>query len=105
MVRHRFVTRNNLILALVAFADETMKARARRFLLGLSCDELQFIAEFLGACILESSEDTARAADVLHSYQSPTTRHEDKIPILREFLGRCGRRPLVLSRNHQVAQA
>ena len=90
MVPHRLVTRNALIVALVACSHETVKPRARQFLLGLSCDELQFIAEFLGACILESSDDIARAADAVHSHQSRVPRHEDKIPILREFLGRCG---------------
>jgi hypothetical protein len=91
MVHHRLVTRNTLVAALVACSDDTVKTRARRFLLGLSCDELQFIAEFLGSCILESSEDIARAADAVHSHQARMARHEDKIPILREFLGRCGR--------------
>jgi hypothetical protein len=38
----------------VACADRPLKAEARRFLSGLSADELQFIAEFLGACVLES---------------------------------------------------
>jgi hypothetical protein len=89
MVHHRLVTRNTLIAALVACSDETVKTRARRFLMGLSCDELQFIAEFLGACILESSGDTISAADAVHAYQSRMAS-DDKIPILREFLGRCG---------------
>ena len=99
MVHHRLVTRNTLIAALVACSDETVKTRARRFLLGLSCDELQFIAEFLGACILESSYDTAHAADAVHAYQSRMARHDDKIPILQEFLGRCGQRSLMMRRN------
>jgi len=90
MVPHRFVTRNTLIVALVACSDETVKPRARQFLLGLSCDELQFIAEFLGACILESSEEVARAADAVHRRQSGMPCYEEKIPILREFLDRCG---------------
>ena len=99
MVQHRLVTRNTLVAALVACSDETVKTRARRFLLGLSCDELQFIAEFLGACILESSDDVARAADAVHAYQSRMARDDDKIPILREFLGLCGRRSMVMRRN------
>ena len=36
--------------------DRPLKPEARRFLAGLSCDELQFIAEFVGASILESAE-------------------------------------------------
>src|SRR5882724_9030503 len=104
MVHHRLVTRNTLVAALVACSDGTVKTRARRFLLGLSCDELQFIAEFLGSCILESSaldfeEDTARAAEAVYTHQallahvgSPWSGQEDKIIVLREFLGRCGGR-------------
>ena len=47
---------NTLVAALVSCADRPLKPKARQFLLGLSADELQFIAEFLGACILESTE-------------------------------------------------
>jgi hypothetical protein len=49
--------RNALVDALVLCADRPLKPKARRFLVGLSFDELQFIAEFLGACILESTEE------------------------------------------------
>ena len=48
--------RNTLVAALISCADRPLKPKARRFLVGLSFDELQFIAEFLGACILESAE-------------------------------------------------
>ena len=47
--------RTTLVAALVACANTSLKPKARRFLMGLSSDELQFIAEFIGACILESS--------------------------------------------------
>ena len=43
-----------LVSALSACADEVQKRDARRFLQGLAKDELQYIAEFLGSCILES---------------------------------------------------
>ena len=46
-----------LVAALVSCADRRLKPKARRFLVGLSFDELQFIAEFLGACVLESTEE------------------------------------------------
>jgi hypothetical protein len=52
--------RHSLVAALVACADQPLKAKARRFLAGLSSDELQFIAEFLGSCILESQARCAR---------------------------------------------
>ena len=45
-----------LVGALSACADELQQREARRFLRGLATDELQYIAEFLGSCILESSE-------------------------------------------------
>ena len=45
--------RKVLVGALASCADTPSRANARRFLRGLSSDELQFIAEFLGACILE----------------------------------------------------
>ena len=46
--------RDSLVAALVECADRPLKSEARRFLTGLSADELQFIAEFLGSCVLES---------------------------------------------------
>ena len=47
--------RTALVTALVACAHESRRLWARRFLTGLSADEMQFIAEFLGASILEPS--------------------------------------------------
>ena len=52
--------RNSLVAALVACADQPLKSEARRFLAGLPSDELQFIAEFLGSCVLESQVHCAR---------------------------------------------
>ena len=49
--------RSTLVAALTSCADRPLKPKARQFLMGLSSDELQFIAEFLGACILESNEE------------------------------------------------
>ena len=45
-----------LVRALSACVDDPQKRQTRRFLQGLATDELQYIAEFLGSCILESSE-------------------------------------------------
>lgn len=47
--------RSSLVAALVEFADGPWKARARRFLLGLSSDELQYIAQYLGGRMLDGS--------------------------------------------------
>ncbi len=43
-----------LVRALSLCADDSQKRDIKRFLLGLATDELQYIAEFLGSCILES---------------------------------------------------
>jgi hypothetical protein len=50
--------RNSLVAALAACAETPLRSSARRFLAGLSCDELQFIAGFFGGCILETSAGT-----------------------------------------------
>jgi hypothetical protein len=72
-----------------------VKSRSRRFLLGLSSDELQFIAGFLGSCILESSADgvSARAqlAGRLEEYQRAngpgcSWDQEHKMILLLEYL-------------------
>ena len=47
--------RDLLVAALAACAETPLRPKARRFLAGLSYDELQFIAEFFGGCILETS--------------------------------------------------
>jgi hypothetical protein len=69
--------RNSLVAALVACADQPLKAKARRFLAGLSSDELQFIAEFLGSCILESqarcARDRAELAERIARFQRART--------------------------------
>ena len=69
--------RNSLVAALVACADQPLKAKARRFLAGLSSDELQFIAEFLGSCILESqarsARDRAELAERIARFQNART--------------------------------
>jgi hypothetical protein len=46
--------RTALIAAIAVCAEPRFQRKARKFLLGLSTDELQYIAEFLGACVLES---------------------------------------------------
>lgn len=61
MFRHRRSgARNSLLAALIACTDAPSKPKASRFLAGLSSDELQFIADFLGSCILESQARCAR---------------------------------------------
>ena len=78
--------RSTLVAALVAFADSHWKAKARRFLCGLSSDELQYIAGFLGGCILESAGADARAQGT----PSVSEDRELKLILVQEYLRRSG---------------
>jgi hypothetical protein len=94
--------RNSLLAALVACADQPLKSEARRFLAGLSADELQFIAGFLGSCVLESQQRCARnraelAERIARFQELPadraprrTTDQELKMILLLEYLCRSG---------------
>jgi hypothetical protein len=91
--------RSALVAALVSCADSPHKSRARRFVQGLSADELQFIAEFLGACVLDSPGKTcasrAQWAERITRYQqsldeSRSADREHKMILLLEYLCRAG---------------
>lgn len=101
MVPHRqdATLRNTLIAALVACADTPQRARIRRFVEGLSSDELQFIAGFLGACVLDSPGKgcawRAQWAEQIARYQQESTDdrplpsdRDHKLIVLREYLCR-----------------
>jgi hypothetical protein len=47
--------RQSLVAALTACAEMPLRRKARRFLSGLSFDELEFIAGFFGGWILEAN--------------------------------------------------
>ena len=91
--------RTALFAALVECADDSRKLRARRFLTGLSADEMQFIADFLGASILDpapphlrSRSEIAERIEAFHRSAaahsvSPDTEH--KMILLLEYLCRC----------------
>ena len=64
--------RNSLIDVLAAFAECSLQSEARRFLLGLSFDELLFIAEHPGGATLDCA--SCRSED-----------QELKLIVLREF--------------------
>jgi|SRR4051794_34007205 hypothetical protein len=89
--------RQDLVAALAACADCRAQARARTFLSGLSADELQFIADFQAACILESSrchrcsreQLAARIADFQRS-RGATSDQDHKMILLLEYLCRSG---------------
>ena len=94
--------RNSLVAALVACADQPLKSEARRFLAGLSSDELQFIAEFLGSCVLESQVlcvgNRAELAERIARFQQAradraqrwSTDQAHKMILLLEYLCRSG---------------
>jgi hypothetical protein len=94
--------RNSLVAALVACTEQPLKSTARRFLDGLSADELQFIAEFLGSCVLESQArcgcDRAQLAERVARFQqvraecSPSWSGdlEHKMIVLLEYLCQAG---------------
>jgi len=81
--------RSVLISALVGYTAPPARAKSRRFLQGLSADELQFIAEYLGACILEAADGQERGESGLrlsrfqaaHEYDA-----EHKAILLLEFM-------------------
>ena len=79
--------RSALVAALVGCVEHPLKARTRRFLCGLSYDELQFIAEFLGAKILESA---CGSCGLNANLPRPTEDAELKMILLLEYLGFAG---------------
>jgi hypothetical protein len=58
---------------------------------GLSSDELEFIAGFLGSCILEASGEIAGYRPAREG--APTDDRNHKMILVREFLCRGGLRP------------
>ena len=90
--------RNALVVALAACADSAFRSNIRRFLDGLSSDELQFLAEFHGACIVECGGQigqeqvvmAARLAGAPAGCASPDRDH--KMILLHEYLSRAGAR-------------
>ena len=86
--------RKSLVAALVECAELPLKLDARRFLAGLTADELQFIADYLGFCTLESHlpavhtrEELARSIDEFQA-ACPTQDGDRKSILLLEYLQR-----------------
>ena len=94
-----------LIRALCSYAESRTKNRTQRFLEGLSRDELHYIAEFLGSCILQKTrsgvndgdhvveairgfENQAGQAMSGTSSQGQLTNREHKMILLYEYLSR-----------------
>ena len=96
--------RSVLVAALASCTDGRSKSQTRRFLGGLSRDELQFIAEYLGASILESATEDACSglglSERIVEAQRSGSSHPDldhKTILLMEFLGRSGLRKTPLA--------
>ena len=91
--------RQTLVAALVSCAGAKVRNPLRRFLTGLSADELEFLAGFQGARILESSAGqrsagTSRAPAGAPAYYGAATSEgavdlDHKMIVLREYLSRC----------------
>ena len=93
--------RSALVAALLSCADAPFRTRTRRFLQGLSSDELQFLAGFLGACILESvrrapSSRAQLAERIAEFHPRPTADEDHKMILLLEFLCRTSLQQLKL---------
>ena len=105
--------RVTLVRALSAVAMGNRRISARRFLQGLSNDELRYIASYLGACLLESalqsrSVTRCQLAREIEHYECCRQIHlgecagfgvgpadfagdvEHKMILLLEFLSSCG---------------
>jgi len=91
--------RTALISAITECAEQRFQKKARRFLLGLSIDELQYIAEFLGACVLESlgssalsrrelADGIAQFEQVRYTRADCPSDQEHKMILLLEYLCR-----------------
>ncbi|HEY1185948.1 MAG TPA: hypothetical protein VGE89_17270 [Bryobacteraceae bacterium] len=89
--------RSTLVSALAACADPSRRFSARQFLAGLSTDEMRFIAEFLGAAVLEAGPHSgcsrAELGERIAEFQISRTHArrsgpdlEHKMIVLLEFL-------------------
>jgi hypothetical protein len=94
--------RRALVAALVSCADGSLRPKTRRFLAGLSCDELQFLADFVGASIVECACRYPRRRSQLSlgigEFQkarrarcnAASADQDHKVILLREFLSVSG---------------
>lgn len=92
--------RSDLVAALASCSDDLMRYKTRRFLAGLSRDELQFIAEFVGSSILETADSCSHSrrevVERVARFQrtrangSSTPDQDHKTILLLEFLRRSG---------------
>ena len=98
-------SRSSLVCALLRSADPPTRFLVRSFLQGLSLDELKCLAEFQGACLLESLVNTPSPYRVLPEFfdsafserwPSPEDRAH-KTFIVLEWLDHTQRKPMTMS--------
>ena len=107
--------KSTLVRALSLCVEESQRRGIKRFLLGLATDELQYIAEFLGSCILESGwrcyRNRTQLAEAIKRFDSSrrevscrclagSLRDQDlehKMILLLEYLCRSGMTQFTLS--------
>ena len=100
--------RQDLVTALTACTENPFRTKARRFLLGLSADELQFIAEFIGSLILESemrcrcsrAELARQVAEFQRNRERRSSLDDHKMILLLEYLCRSGLQQVVVPAAH-----
>jgi hypothetical protein len=83
--------------ALLTCIDGPHQQTARRFLSGLSSDEIEYIADFVGTCVLECRLwlgcDRNQVAMWIRDFaltHRTEPNEDDKALLLFEFLSRCG---------------
>ena len=87
----RSALRSALVSALATCCERPLRSPVRRFLVGLSSDELEFIAGFMGSCILEASGEISGYRPAREDALTDDQNH--KMILVREFLCRGGLRP------------
>jgi hypothetical protein len=84
--------RKSLVAALADCAEAPLRGQARRFLAGLSCDELEFIAGFFGGCILEKHSGAGLVGGAIRKCLAGTALSasdlDHKLILVHEYLAR-----------------
>src|ERR1700730_10398199 len=86
-----------LVKSLSSMVPCEQRRKARQFLLGLSTDELQYLAEFFGSCVLESEkpyrwtrlELSQNIQRFDQCQKNSISDRQHKMILLLEFLCRC----------------
>ena len=91
--------RTALVTALASCIGEKERETARRFLEGLSADELQYLAEYFGACILDGSRTAPQGMNASNRVRCCCDA-DHKVILLMEYLSRFRPVPRSMSAGH-----